>query len=168
MSVGGKGCEKCDGRGSVPFDAERSLHQIPCPHCQEDPPPVAPSSFDELAALQKRHYEERNHYREKYFELMARVAMLEDGLKDALDAINRDKTGLARTLDEIITRVNGSVWITEGRGPYEWDDDRYRLETGVMIEAVRKLALGGIAASGRLADVEYRRAEAALRGRKLT
>lgn len=70
-------------------------------------------------------------------------------LKDALD---RDKTGLASALAKVREEVKGRRWICEGRGPYTYDDDRYRLETGLGLDAIEKIAVDALAASGKLAQ----------------
>lgn len=56
---------------------------------------------------------------------------------NALMANERDRRalwGIVRAIDEEIT---GRMWIIEGRGPYEWDDDRYRQEFGWAVKAVQ-------------------------------
>jgi hypothetical protein len=66
-------------------------------------------------------------------------------------ALDRDKTGLAAALAAIREEVKGRRWICEGRGPYQYDDDRYRKETGFALDAIEKLAADALAASGKLA-----------------
>lgn len=67
------------------------------------------------------------------------------------NALDRDKTGLAGALAKIREEVKGRRWICEGRGPYTYDDDRYRQETGFALDAIEKLAADALAASGKLA-----------------
>lgn len=64
------------------------------------------------------------------------------------DAINRDRTGLAAALGKIVDEVKGRGWIAEGRGSYEWDDDRYRDEAGAGFAAVKAIAVEALAKSG--------------------
>ena len=71
-----------------------------------------------------------------------------DGLRNALD---RDKTGLAAALAAIVREVNGRAWIQDGRGSYEWDDDRYKQEAYWAFGAVKKIAVEALRASGNLA-----------------
>lgn len=78
----------------------------------------------------------------------ANLNLQNDELKKALD---RDKTGLAAALAAIREEVKGRRWICEGRGPYTYDDDRYRQETGFALDAIEKLAAEALAASGKLA-----------------
>jgi hypothetical protein len=75
----------------------------------------------------------------------ARVAELED-------ALNRDRTELAAALGKIVDEVKGRVWIADGRGSYEWDDDRYRAEAGEGFAAVKKIAVDALARSGTIAN----------------
>ena len=51
-----------------------------------------------------------------------------DLLWDALNAIEKD--------------MRCRRWITEGRGPYEWDDDRYKDEAGHAFRAVMAIISG--------------------------
>ena len=81
----------------------------------------------------------------------ARLARLEA-------ALDRDKTGLAAALAEIVKEARAARWITDGRGSYAWDDHRYRQETGWFCERVAKIAEVALRASGALAN-------AALEGR---
>lgn len=60
---------------------------------------------------------------------------------------------LSRGLSAILERLHAGWWITEGRGPYEWDDDRYREETRVVLEEVMRLAGEALLAAGRAAGV---------------
>jgi hypothetical protein len=71
-------------------------------------------------------------------------------IKRLQDALNIDATGLAAALNECRKVARGYWWVTEGRGPYEWDDDEYRLEMGRMIKRVCEVAEIGLGASGRL------------------
>lgn len=71
--------------------------------------------------------------------------------KLAVEALDRDKTGLAAALNAIIKEVDGRLWVTDGRGCYEWDDDRYRAEAGLALRSVKDLAHAALVASGNLA-----------------
>ena len=66
-------------------------------------------------------------------------------------ALDRDKTGLAHALAEIVNEVKARRWVVQGRGDYAFDDDRYRQETGWALDAIEKLANDALAASGKLA-----------------
>lgn len=91
-----------------------------------------------------------------------RGTLLRDALTRAKDALNRDKTGLAAALGAIVKRADGAWWVTESRGPYAWDDDRYREEAASALDAMAKLAREALKASGNLADVEFRAIETTL------
>lgn len=78
-------------------------------------------------------------------DLMERVKVLEG-------ALDRDKTGLAAALALIVEEVKGRRWICEGRGPYRYDEDGYRLETGWAFDAIEKIAKEALSASGKLAS----------------
>jgi hypothetical protein len=69
--------------------------------------------------------------------------------------IDRDKTGLAFALNKIQRIAKGFDWICEGRGPYVYDDDRYRMEVGSLIVQVLAVAQEHLAASGSLADEAF-------------
>ena len=79
---------------------------------------------------------------------------LREGLASAVAAIDRDRSGMAKALSSIQAEVRGRLWITEGRGPYAWDDERYKEEAGAALRTVLVLASDALLASGRLADVE--------------
>lgn len=66
-------------------------------------------------------------------------------------ALDRDKTGLAAGLAAIREEVKGRRWISDGRGSYTYDDDGYRKETGFALDAIEKIAVDALAASGKLA-----------------
>ncbi|NUP13831.1 MAG: hypothetical protein HOW73_47965 [Polyangiaceae bacterium] len=88
---------------------------------------------------------------------------IELALKDARDALNRDRTGLAQGLVEVVARCRATYWVTEGRGSYEWDDDRYKAETHVALTEVVAIASRALGASGTLAGEEVLKADEALR-----
>lgn len=74
--------------------------------------------------------------------------------------INRDRTGLVLGLDKARKVARGFRWIAEGRGPYAYDDDRYRQETGNLIDQVVAIAEEHLKASGSLADEAFHPTEA--------
>jgi len=69
--------------------------------------------------------------------------------------LDRDRTGLAAALSGILRECNGSIWIAEGRGAYEWDDDRYRDETRAFVLRVMAVAREALARSGRYARAAF-------------
>jgi hypothetical protein len=72
------------------------------------------------------------------------------------DSLNIDKTGLASALNECRRAANGRRWICQGRGPYTYDDDRYREETGHLIDEVNAIAEKALNESGKLATAVLR------------
>lgn len=93
---------------------------------------------------------------------LAREQALRAALVVAKGAIDRDQTGLAAALNKIRAHVKGFGWLLEGRGPYEWNDDRYRDEAGHAMRPTIEIAQAALAASGSLADKAFRAVEAAL------
>ena len=85
---------------------------------------------------------------------------LREKLRLAEEALYRDKTGLAKALEDVVKEVDGRRWLCEGRGPYKYDDERYRQEAGWAFDAIHKIAYDALVASGKLAD----KALAAIRG----
>lgn len=69
--------------------------------------------------------------------------------------IHRDRTGLAEAVDRMVREATGRMWVTEGRGPYAWDDDRYRAEAGLALRAVIAIGKEALAASGSNADSAF-------------
>ena len=93
-------------------------------------------------------------------------------LLDALDAaeterkrllglLHRDKTGLAKGLVDVRRIALGFDWLCEGRGPYTYDDDRYRMEIGHLVSQVVEVAQTALEESGdRVGEAFHPRAQA--------
>lgn len=81
--------------------------------------------------------------------LADRVAMLSS-------AVDRDRTGLAAALAQIITVAQGYQWVAWGRGSYEFDDERYRSETGRALDSIIAGATHALRRSGDLATSALR------------
>jgi len=60
----------------------------------------------------------------------AEVARLTRERDEAGEALWQDETRLLAALNAVRERLRQSEWILESRGPYEWDDDRYKDEAG--------------------------------------
>lgn len=43
------------------------------------------------------------------------------------------------TINAIKREIDSRDWILQGRGPYEWNDDQYRLEAGLAFTAVLEI-----------------------------
>jgi hypothetical protein len=82
----------------------------------------------------------------------AELAEREARVAELTAALDRDQTGLANALAAIKQRVGAGWWITEGRGSYAWDDDRYRRETAIVLGDVAELASKALHASGDIAN----------------
>lgn len=71
---------------------------------------------------------------------------------DEVDRLKRiiatDRTGMAEALNAVIRECASRMWVTEGRGPYEWDDDRYKDEAGQALRAVARIAKQALVESG--------------------
>lgn len=59
-------------------------------------------------------------------------------LRDALEA---DVTDLWQVTNAIKAAIDARDWITQGRGPYAWDDDRYKEEAGRAFQDILALIL---------------------------
>jgi len=62
--------------------------------------------------------------------------------------LDRDRYVVAIALGHIKSALNGHRWLLEGRGPYDWDDDRYRDEFADWVQNVE-------AATGLLAKLAW-------------
>jgi hypothetical protein len=71
-----------------------------------------------------------------------------------LDVLHRDRSGLATALAAVVREAEGYEWVTQGRGPYAWDDDEYRKEMGRMLDGVLGIARQALTDSGDLAHRE--------------
>lgn len=69
--------------------------------------------------------------------------------------LHRDKTGLALGLDKVRHVAIGFDWLCEGRGPYAYDDDRYRMEIASLITQVIAIAHEHLLASGKIVDEAF-------------
>jgi hypothetical protein len=87
--------------------------------------------------------------------LLAQRDAARDEVKRVRELINRDRTGLAQAVDEIVKEAQGRLWIVEGRGSYEWNDDGYRKETGFALRAVIEIGKKALNDSGKLADSAF-------------
>lgn len=85
----------------------------------------------------------------------AKIAVLLSEVERLRAALNSDRTGLAAGLVAVLDRCKGGWWITEGRGSYEWDDERYRDETRIAFEAVMQIATLALRESGALVTATF-------------
>lgn len=78
------------------------------------------------------------------------VELLHAALRDARNALHRDRSGLAAALGKILDEMRGRAWIAEDRGCYAWDDNRYKEEAGRALREVASIAKSALQASGTL------------------
>lgn len=77
---------------------------------------------------------------EKAADYEERAEKAEAECKDREEALYVDETGMFETLRRIRKEISSYSWLLESRGPYEWDDDRYKDEAGRCMQAVDKMA----------------------------
>jgi hypothetical protein len=77
----------------------------------------------------------------------AYIAQLEARVKELGEQLEFDRTAVAASMTAANKAVDERHWLTEGRGPYEWDDDRWHgefyaaaLEIKAALEPLTKIA----------------------------
>jgi hypothetical protein len=88
-------------------------------------------------------------------QLLATVDELRPEIVRLRTLLNRDHTGLAAALEDVVREASARLWVVDGRGSYEWDDERYRRETGLALRAVIEVARTALGESGKLADSAF-------------
>jgi len=89
-------------------------------------------------------------------ELRKRAETAEAEVARLKKLLERDHTGLAAALNACMLAAQSRWWIVEGRGSYEWNDDRYRKETAKALQEIVEIARKALAASGKLVDSAFR------------
>ena len=56
-----------------------------------------------------------------------------------LAEVERELRAASEVVHAVRKELSARRWITEGRGPYDWDDDRYRDETRHAFDAIEKI-----------------------------
>lgn len=107
---------------------------------------------------------ERDGERDLAVEWEKKCESLQDDKDHLLDALDKDATGLAHALAGIQNVITGRSWVTESRGPYYWNDDRYKRETYQAFQAITKILGPALQDSGTRANDAWRTFE---RGRIL-
>jgi hypothetical protein len=70
---------------------------------------------------------------------IARKLLAAEAERDAALAANElDRRNLHGIVSQIEAEITGRMWLIEGRGSYEWDDDKYRQEFGWAVHAIQK------------------------------
>jgi hypothetical protein len=72
----------------------------------------------------------------------------DDCVKRLRELLHRDRTGLAEAISRMVKEAAGRMWVTDGRGCYEWDDDRYKEEAGDALRAVIEVGKKALLDSG--------------------
>src|SRR5690348_17063531 len=66
-------------------------------------------------------------------------AELERKLKELGEQLEYDRTAVADAITAAKKAIDSRDWLGgEGRGSYEWNDDRYRAEFGAAVKEIRK------------------------------
>lgn len=68
-----------------------------------------------------------------------------------MNTLHMDQTGLAAGLATVNKIVQQYQWVTEGRGPYAWNDEKYKEEMGNMLTNIGDAATKALNNSGALA-----------------
>jgi hypothetical protein len=113
---------------------------------------LAKASYDGAHAASMDWAKEAGRIAEQRDAVKAELAERDARVTELTAALDRDQTGLANALGAIKQRVGAGWWITEGRGSYAWDDDRYRRETAIVLGDVAELASKALHASGDIAN----------------
>ena len=99
--------------------------------------------------------------------LRADLSRVKARTEELADALHIDRTGLAAALNRVVDVVKGRLWVTEGRGAYEWDDDRYREEAGSALREAMGIAIQALRDSGTVANVALNGKEPKPEGERL-
>lgn len=74
--------------------------------------------------------------------LRARIEQLED-------AIRTEQSGLAKGLEQCVNIANSYRWVSEGRGPYSFDDEAYKAETLRLCNDIARTASNALHKAGK-------------------
>ena len=116
------------------------MAMLKCKHCDAEY-----STYPEL----------ERHVTETWDHLHARLSESEAEVERVRALINRDRTGLAAAIDAMVKEAIGRLWVTEGRGPYAYDDEEYRQEAGRALRAIIEIGKKALNDSGALADSAF-------------
>ncbi len=83
------------------------------------------------------------------------LRQLRDEVARVRTLINRDRTGLAKAIECMVKEAGGRLWVTDGRGPYAWDDERYKDEAGQALRSVIAIGKKALNDSGDLSDSAF-------------
>ncbi len=148
-------CPQCQGEGEYPDGTDEDACSMQCTRCE------GMGTVVDFAALRAiTHAEGLRPYtrHDTSCKLYANTVEYDCtcGLTDALSAgsrasaqvegegahlshiIDRDRYIVAIGLGHIRKALDGHRWLLEGRGPYEWDDDKYRDEFAAWVMQVEQ------------------------------
>ena len=96
-----------------------------------------------------------------------RAREIAEAVKPYKLVIERDRTAVASAVSHLLEVIRGYHWLTEGRGPYAYDDNRWHQEIARAFEAIREAAkplqiIGGDMSNSPTAQDEVARARALL------
>ena len=91
------------------------------------------------------YVQERKEWIEDAADFKSELSIAEEKLaaaeaeRDAALAANElDRRNLHGIVSQIESEITGKMWLLEGRGSYEWDDDKYRQEFGWAVHAIQE------------------------------
>lgn len=68
-----------------------------------------------------------------------RLAAAEQRCAELAAALERDRTTVCEAVNVLLKEIASRSWLMdEGRGSYEWDDDRYRQEFSEALQAIKQ------------------------------
>jgi hypothetical protein len=108
----------------------------------------------------ERHAKESVWWMEQLETVRSDNASLREKLDRATKALDRDATGMADALNRIRKVITSRMWLLEGRGAYDWNDDRYKEEAGIAMRAALEIIGESLNASGTLAGQAFIEARA--------
>ena len=72
-------------------------------------------------------------------DLKSRLAESEERVCGLREALYREQTGLLKALNDVRKEIVSRSWLLDGRGPYEWDDNRYKDEAGLAFKISKEI-----------------------------
>ena len=81
---------------------------------------------------------------------------LQDEVLRVRALIHRYRTGLTEAIERMVKEAAGRLWVAGSRGPYAWDDEKYREEAGTALRAVIEIGKKALGDSGDNADSAFR------------
>ena len=78
------------------------------------------------------------HRHQMVIAIKERIAALTQEKDKAFAANELDRRRLHKIVTAFEAEITGRMWLLEGRGSYEWDDDKYRQEFGWAVHAIQE------------------------------